>query len=547
MRAYAYLRVSTKDQARHGFSLPTQRLAVMEYANRNGLELVETFEEDQSGLDIDRPKLARLCELLRAGQAGAVIAHSSDRISRKPFHYATLRNEWHELGVQLHLVTEGEVNLDSMTHNLVQEIKAWANADENRKRTERSRRGKRGKVKSGKVIVARRPPFGYRLEDDALVIDEVEAEIVRLIFKLYTVEGKSIRDITAHLTEQRVLTRADKNPDIYKQRGRGKWAKNTVRQILIRETYTGVWHWGKTDRKWVVKDGKKIRRMVEAPREQWIAVEVPAIIDRATFDRAAKRAVYNKKMSKRQTKRDYLMSRRLTCGVCGGSVYADGRHSAGDVRLYYACSSKKPNTLSPNCGAAYFRVGEVDARVWEWVKNLLSEPDLMIALLEENIKAARAGQVDYQARYDDAKVQIGKIERKLGRLLDVYIDGGWSKEVFETKRAELDRERAGAQREADRLAKLLHELPDSDEVIELSRAIRLYQDSLVLEELPPFDVRRAWVDALNVRGVLYREDGQRRIRLSCDLYQSDDRAVAVPVPAKYGHLMQVETELVITY
>lgn len=546
MNAVAYLRVSTRDQSDRGYSLPTQRQAIQDYADRTGLELVEIIEEDQSGLDTDRPQLGRLCEMLQSGQADAVIAHDPDRLTREPLHYAMLRDEWHRLGVRLHFVTQGEVDLDNTGAQIIQDIRARIAKDEIKKLTERCRRGKRGKVASGKVIVAQRPPFGYRLENDALVINEAEAEIVRLIFDLYIREQKSIREIAAHLTAQQVPTRADKDPNVYKEQGRGRWAKNTVSQILKRETYTGVWHWGKTDRKWVVENGKKIRRMVEAPREQWIAVEVPAIIDHATFDQAAKRAIHNKKMAGRQTKRDYLMSRRLTCGVCGASVYADGRHAAGDVRLYYGCSSKHSATNLVNCGAAYFRVGEVDARVWEWVRDLLSDPDLMIAILDENIKSARASQVDYQAQYTDTQAQIVKIERKLARLLDIYIDEEWSKGVFETKRAELDRERIASQREADRLAKLLHELPDSDEVIELSRTIRLYQDSFILDEDPPFKVRRAWVDALNVRGKLYKVGNERKIKVSCDLLQSDVWIGTQP-PRRFGHILKIEKELEVIY
>lgn len=547
MKAIVYLRVSTKDQSDRGYSLPTQRQAAQDYADRLNLEIIEIIEEDQSGLNPDRPQLARLCDMLRDGMADAVIAHDPDRLTREPLHYAMLRDEWHRLGVRLHFSTLGEVDLNDTGAQIIQDIRARIARDEIKKLTERCRRGKRGKVASGKVIVAQRPPFGYRLEDDVLVIDETEAEIVRLIFKLYTREQKSIREIATHLTTQQIPTRADKDPNVYKVTKRGKWQKNTVRTILARETYTGVWHWGKTERKWVTgEDGKRIRRMAEAPREQWIAVEVPILIDQATFDRATRRAVYNKQMAKRALKHDYLMSKRLTCGVCGAAVYADGRHNKDDVRLYYACSSKKPNTKHENCGSSYFRVGEIDAQVWEWTKNLLSEPDLMIALLEENVQKTRSSQSTIQDQFDDAQSRIGKAKRKLTRLLDVYIDEGSSKELFEAKRVELERQRSDAQREADRLAKLLHKLPSTDEVIELSRAIRLYQDSFILDEDPPFEVRRAWIDALNVRGKLHKVDGKRKITVSCDLYESDVW-LETQFPTKYGHILQIEKELEVIY
>jgi len=83
-----YLRVSTSDQADHGFSLPTQREACLWLAEAHGyrVDSIHIFSDDYTGTSMNRPHLRRLRELVRSGAVQAIFVHDLDRISRRLVH-----------------------------------------------------------------------------------------------------------------------------------------------------------------------------------------------------------------------------------------------------------------------------------------------------------------------------------------------------------------------------------------------------------------------------------------------------------------------------
>lgn len=198
---------------------------------------------------------------------------------------------------------------------------------------ERSKRGKRGKAKSGYVIVGARPPYGYLVRSELhkawFEIDEEEAKIVKLVYQWY-LDGDgqngtlSMLGIVARLTDMGIPTRGDKHAHVAKKRDRCVWTAGMIRNILSNETYTGIWHYGKTR---MVSDGKEhtrklkpkcgLGKQVPRPKEEWIEVPVPAIIDSIDYHRAKAIMDKNKEQSRRQVRREYLMGRRLKCSKCG--------------------------------------------------------------------------------------------------------------------------------------------------------------------------------------------------------------------------------------
>src|SRR3954451_4598324 len=83
MKAVAYLRVSTDEQAAHGVSLAAQKGKVAAYAELYDLELVAVIEDGgASGKTLDRPGLKRALAVLHRGEAGALVVFKLDRLTR---------------------------------------------------------------------------------------------------------------------------------------------------------------------------------------------------------------------------------------------------------------------------------------------------------------------------------------------------------------------------------------------------------------------------------------------------------------------------------
>ena len=146
-------------------------------------------------------------------------------------------------------------------------------------------RGKRSKARRGLVVGAGRIPYGYRSDGNGhLVIEEQEAHVVQLVFEWYTgSEEVSIREVAHRLTALPFKT----------HQGNTGWRTGTVSLILGNETYTGTKHYNRRKRQSPTKT-------VFRPEEEWIAIPVPSIVDRETFEAAQRKLAHNRKMKRKQ-------------------------------------------------------------------------------------------------------------------------------------------------------------------------------------------------------------------------------------------------------
>lgn len=364
-----------------------------EYAQERGYIIVDKLAEDDrgaSGAEIDLPQLNRAREMAVEGEFDTLVVREIDRLSRNLAKQLIVEQELRRAGVSIEYVL-GEY-ADTPEGDLLKHVKAVIAEYERAKIVERNIRGRRLQVKAGNVLVSGRPPYGYRVADvkeneivihnldgtqrselrkpndglqtgrRTLVVFEPEALIVRLVYKWYTRGDNEKRlgtwAIARRLSEMGVPTRADMCPNMAKKSKHGSWSAGSVGGMLRSTTYKGEWSWGKRDRS---KNSK--------PRETWLMVQVPAIIDSETWERARKVAAENFRGARRNTRHKYLLRRRLTCGDCGSSMSCESRCSGKGrrVRLYYRCVtiSHRQYGSARVCGMRKnFRADRVDAAVW---------------------------------------------------------------------------------------------------------------------------------------------------------------------------------------
>lgn len=515
-KAVSYLRVSTKEQGDYGFSLPTQDLDNRAYAARNSIDIIDTVQEDISGLILERAGLSKVRSMLREGIVDTIISHDSDRISREPTHYSILRDEWQKLGVELHYALRGRINLDDFGDQLKEDMYGRFAYQWYKKIVENTHRGKRGKVISGKVTVAKRPPYGYRLESDTLIVYEPEAEIVRLIFSLYTIEKLSLSSLAKYLGEQGIPSPGD-DKNYHKIRGRAVWSQMQLRRILRRETYLGTWYWGKSKKIAIIVAGREIMREIKAPREMWIGVEVPAIIDQPTFDAAQILLRTNKQNSPRNTKYEYLLAKRLTCGKCGCRVYGLTQRYNDKVFSYYHCGSKDKNHTAPNCGAPYFRAIDVDNAVWAWLEGVLKDPEKFDQLLKASLQERMAEQPFLILDLEKVQEEIVKKETSLKRLIRTFADGDIDRDALSQVSAEIKEELESLRVQEAELLAGLADIPNINQDLVHANLYRQLEATFNFNGEPPFEVKSAFIEALNVQGVLEELDSNRQMRIMCDI------------------------------
>jgi site-specific DNA recombinase len=209
---------------------------------------------------------------------------------------------------------------------------------------------------------------------------------------------------------------------------------------------------------------------VDRPREQWIAVEVPPIVDRAVWETARRQAGQNKATAKRNTKYEYLMRGRLVCSRCGKRFGGYMNRLQKPARPYYQCLGQKrehaPDYENKPCRWS-LRADEVDALVWEEIRQLLQHPDMLL----EGVRLQQT-QADTElsvlrgriAALDDA---IRELDRQRSKLLDLYLSTDeLPKDSLQEKMGEIGRKRdAAAQERAELEGRTADRTPNTEDIL----------------------------------------------------------------------------------
>lgn len=216
------------------------------------------------------------------GQIETVLVFSPDRLSRKYAYQVLLLEEFSRQGVEVIFIKSPKASTPE-EHLLVQ-FQGMIAEYERAQIIERSRRGKRHRAKSGLINVLSGTPYGYwyiKKSDTCAAYYEIieeESRVVREVYRLYTEEGLSIREIVHKLNAQGIPTRKRKS----------LWERSTVWGILRNPAYKGTACFGKTEKSERKRITRRLRKRggfsprsscnIERPKNEWIEIPVPAII-----------------------------------------------------------------------------------------------------------------------------------------------------------------------------------------------------------------------------------------------------------------------------
>ncbi len=526
-RAAIYSRVSTDEQAK-GYSLQTQIEACHAYAKERGYTVLETFSDDYTGAAIDRPELNKLRDYIARNPLDVVIVYDIDRLARKSAYQVLIEEEFKRAGVTIEFVMAQYEDTDE--GRLQKQIRGVIAEYEKAKILERSKRGKRGKAKSGFVLTGARPPYGYKVKSEPhkawLEIDEGEAAIVRMVYDWYLNGDEkgalmSANSIAKQLTSMSIPTRGDNQAHFAKKHGRGVWQRAMIIHILTNETYTGTWYFGKTK---MIDDGKHreqqpkrgLGKQVARAREEWIPVNVPAIIDPETFALAQKRKTYNKRVLSGHTEHEYLMKSRLTCSKCGYSMRG---HTIRGKNQYYYCKGREQ--VIKLCDMPGVRCDWVDALVWEWAKLIIENPEnLRVGLdgVQSELQQANQALLDRLAIIDE---QMQEHQKQLDKLLDLYLGGDFPKEVLTERKARLESLLANLRKEQNDLARHIRKVTMTDDQLSYIEAFcAKIRDGL---DKADFNTKRQIIELLDIRGKIAFENNEKVLYIKCLIETSPEQ------------------------
>lgn len=503
-----YCRVSTKMQKDEGTSLTTQRASCEEYARQHGYFVVKVVEEAITGTILEREGLDEIRDLAAAKEIEAVICHDQDRLSRVLSHTYLLRDEFESLGVSLLFVTEPPD--DTPEGKMLFGMKGLFKEYERTKIRERMRRGKRERTREGKVMGGGKSPYGYQYikKERRYELVEEEAEWVVEMFRWVAEDGASLYEVADRLNSRGVPTK----------QGAPYWTATAVRPILKNPLYAGTWYWGKTasrkpeKRRNPDKPSKNAyTSRAERPKEEWLAISMPVLVEQAVFDVVGKRLERNRDLSTRNAKSHYLLSGFAFCELCGRRLRG---HRTRTVR-YYECSGRHHRlTTGERCTSRPFNADRLEEKVRVAVRQYLTDPELLgrgIAKREESVKA--------QQQRDDRELKAlyeteAEIKREKEKLLDLHQADLLDLDIY-TERLGIARKKGEAIAKAKaEVLRRIEERKNNSATVEAVRhfaqiaLIGLYSGSLTPEE------ERRLLDLLDLKGKAWQDEkGEYHVHL----------------------------------
>ena len=397
MKVVAYARFSSDNQKEE--SIDAQLRAIREYCEDQGIDIVGTYTDEAKSATTDkRPSFQRMiADSIEVGDWDAVIVHKLDRFSRDRYDSAFYKKKLKDAGIKVLSVLE---HFDDSPESIILEgitesMAAYFSANLSRE------------VKKGQREVALQckhnggiPPLGYDVAPDGTyIINEQEAETVRMIFRMYA-DGRSYVDILEALTDK------------HTKRG-GSFGKNSLHDLLINEKYVGIFTFNRS----VASSNGKRNHHASKEDKDIIRIPggIPRIIDDETWETVQERIHDNKHNQHNTAKTVYLLSGKLVCGKCGSLFIGKTFRKASGQYGQYLCGERD-------------RKHTCDMRTIS--KDLIERT--VISHIEEtyNIDSRKAAE-EMLKLFDDkepddviqAKKRIREIDRQLDRLLNAIIDG----------------------------------------------------------------------------------------------------------------------------
>ena len=387
-----YIRVSTEDQAREGFSLPEQEKRLRAMCEYKGYEIYKLYKD--AGISAKtgnyRPAFEELLQDIREKKCNTIVVLKLDRLTRSVFDLEGIMRFLEENNAYLDCANE-EINTTNSSGKLVARMLTSVSQNEIERTSERTKFGLVGAIKEGHI--PGKNPLGYKRDGKKLVIDPLTKDIVKRIYDLYF-EGKSYSNIATLFNNEEVL-------------GKTNWRDTGILRIISNEIYKGDFVSGKTFNKPVYYEN-----VVEpiVSRELWENCQVQKKKNQKSYMRT-------------QT---YIFLQKLKCNKCGRILAGGASHKLKSDKwyFYYRCEDCKNNIKE-----------EV---IENSVKTLLAD------ILEYDNVVNEFFLPVLKSKLNDPKVELEKelksLNNKKERIRKAYIDSVFTEEEYKQESKTIDRQ-----------------------------------------------------------------------------------------------------------
>ena len=374
-----YIRVSTEDQAREGFSLGEQEEKLRQLCEFKEYQIFKVYQDAGiSAKDMEhRPGFQQMMDDMRKGKINYIVAYKLDRVTRSVRDLEQLIEELEKYNCYL-ICERDDVNTSTANGRFFVRMLTVLSQLEIEVVSERTKFGMSGAIKAGHLPGT--CPLGYYRDTDKVVkLDPNAKGIVRRIFNMY-LEGKSYYQISCILDEEKVL---------YPEHN--KWTEAAVRTIINNRIYVGDYVRNKTSK--------------DASKEEVYPDVVTPIITRAEWEEV--QIQKEKNMQSFSRDRVYIFFQKLICPKCGKLMLCKGAGVKKKKYMYY------------NCGDChlYFREDKIEDILLNFILSLV-EYDEVVKKYFYPILAEKE-----EVNTENIDKEIAELEKQRNRIKKAFMSG----------------------------------------------------------------------------------------------------------------------------
>lgn len=429
IKVAAYIRVSTSSESQEESFLNQKEHFEKLILQHDHWELVEIYADkgiSATGIK-KREGLQKLIRDCQNAKIDFIITKSISRLARNTKDCLSIVRQLLDLGVNIYFEKEN-INTQSMDGELMLTILSSLAEDESRSHSKNIEWAIKKRFETGAYIIST-PPFGYKKLKDLIVVDQEEAEYVKLIYKLY-LEGKGSWSISKYLNKYHPNENRGKN-----------WKERTIGEILKNISYTGDLILQKTytvEYKSKMNSGEKNQYLIEDNHE--------SIISKEDFEKVQKLIILNSHSrgnnSGEKYRRRYEFSGKIKCSNCDNPFKR--RHYYNPNQIVWTCTGRLKEKES--CDMKFIKDEDLKKTCIKLINKLIYSRNVLLKSLYKNISRETSSDLIENIEKKERKIQDLKEEEKvLINLQDKsIIDYQYFRretETIEQKLKELNREK----------------------------------------------------------------------------------------------------------
>ena len=419
-KCVVYVRVSTEMQV-DGYSLDGQRNILKKYAEREGMIIIDTYEDaGKSGKSIEgRPAFQKMINDIENGLAiDYILVYKLSRFGRNTTDVLNSLELIQQYDVNLISVEDG-IDSSQSSGKLLISLLSSVSEIERENIIEQTMNGRREKARQGEWNGGF-APYGYDLVNGKLTICEEEAETVKMIFDMYTVKDYGCEKIAKELNLRGIKKKVRQNGTLE------LWSRSIIRRIVANPVYVGKIAFGRRAKE-KIKGTKNDYHMV--PQKDYILSEGKheAIIIEEIWNLAADKIHKSKKSdSLIGRERIHYLSGILRCPRCGGPMYASKYYNKNKKGIYkeyyfYECSHHKSQRGHPcSCNLKIMKPN-IEPYVIELLKRCINNEDFINQVMEKINDKVDASSLSsekelFEAKLKEALDNKNRVENELDNM-----------------------------------------------------------------------------------------------------------------------------------